>query len=149
MWLGEWRDLDVRTRGKEGIDWCGFLTLEIKEKESSLGCNIGTYFILYDFIDFFDKDTASFLERDKFVGIIDTIFKNMSQIERDAIKFQYTDWEKVKDGYVNQRMIADVVGDYFFICPSIHFAQLFADRGMKVYYYFFTQCQNETVPMQT
>ncbi|KAI4491257.1 hypothetical protein M0802_010291 [Mischocyttarus mexicanus] len=99
----------------------------------------GTYFILYDFIDFFDKDTASYLDRDKFVGIIDTIFKNMSQIERDAIKFQYTDWDKIKDGYVNQRMVADVVGDYFFICPSIHFAQLFADRGMKVYYYFFTQ----------
>ncbi|XP_014601800.1 PREDICTED: acetylcholinesterase-like [Polistes canadensis] len=114
---------------------------DFKDTEIIIGNNEneGTYFILYDFIDFFDKDTASFLERDKFVGIIDTIFKNMSQIERDAIKFQYTDWEKVKDGYVNQRMIADVVGDYFFICPSIHFAQLFADRGMKVYYYFFTQ----------
>ncbi|XP_015187995.1 PREDICTED: acetylcholinesterase-like [Polistes dominula] len=114
---------------------------DFKDTEIIIGNNEneGTYFILYDFIDFFDKDTASFLERDKFVGIIDTIFKNMSQIERDAIKFQYTDWEKVKDGYVNQRMVADVVGDYFFICPSIHFAQLFADRGMKVYYYFFTQ----------
>ncbi|KAL2722785.1 acetylcholinesterase, partial [Vespula squamosa] len=51
----------------------------------------------------------------------------------------YTDWEQLKDGYLYQKMIADVVGDYFFICPSIHFAQLFADRGMKVYYYFFTQ----------
>lgn len=48
----------------------------------------GTYFILYDFIDFFDKDQASFLERDKFLNIINTIFKNMSQIERDAITFQ-------------------------------------------------------------
>ncbi|CAK9818203.1 unnamed protein product [Anthophora quadrimaculata] len=52
---------------------------------------------------------------------------------------QYTDWEQVNNGYHYQKMIADVVGDYFFICPSIHFAQLFADRGMKVYYYFFTQ----------
>jgi len=53
--------------------------------------------------------------------------------------FQYTDWDQVNDGYQNQRAIADIVGDYFFICPSTHFAQLFADRGMKVYYYFFTQ----------
>lgn len=48
----------------------------------------GTYFILYDFIDFFEKDQASFLERDKFLNIINTIFKNMSQIEREAITFQ-------------------------------------------------------------
>lgn len=114
---------------------------DFKDTEILIGNNEneGTYFILYDFIEYFQKDTASFLERDKFIHIIDTIFKNMSQIERDAIMFQYTDWEQVNDGYLNQKMVADVVGDYFFICPSIHFAQLFADRGMKVYYYFFTQ----------
>lgn len=53
--------------------------------------------------------------------------------------FQYTDWENTNDEFMYQRMIADIVGDYFFICPSILFAQLFADRNMKVYYYFFTQ----------
>jgi len=53
--------------------------------------------------------------------------------------FQYTNWDQIKNGYQNQRAIAEIVGDYFFICPSTHFAQLFADRGMKVYYYFFTQ----------
>lgn len=101
--------------------------------------NEGTYFILYDFIDYFEKDRPSFLQRDKFLDITNTIFKNMSTLERDAITFQYTDWEHVSDGYLNQKMIGDVVGDYFFICPSTHFAQLFAERGMKVYYYFFTQ----------
>lgn len=60
--------------------------------------------------------------------------------------FQYTDWEEVYNGYIYQKMVADVVGDYFFICPSIHFAQLFADRGMKVYYYFFTQVGNAFSP---
>lgn len=48
----------------------------------------GTYFILYDFIDFFEKDQASALEREKFLNIINTIFKNMSQIEQEAIIFQ-------------------------------------------------------------
>ncbi|KAK1118285.1 hypothetical protein K0M31_015327 [Melipona bicolor] len=59
--------------------------------------------------------------------------------ETISIVLQYTDWEDAYNGYIYQKMVADVVGDYFFICPSIHFAQLFADRGMKVYYYFFTQ----------
>lgn len=51
---------------------------------------------------------------------------------------QYTDWEHVNDGYLNQKMVGDVVGDYFFICPTNDFAELAAERGMKVYYYFFT-----------
>lgn len=48
----------------------------------------GTYFLLYDFIDFFEKDGPSFLQRDKYHDIIDTIFKNMTRLERDAIVFQ-------------------------------------------------------------
>ncbi|XP_015603325.1 acetylcholinesterase [Cephus cinctus] len=114
---------------------------DFQETEILIGNNKneGTYFILYDFIDYFEKDHASVLERDKFLNIVNTIFKNMSQLERDAITFQYTDWERLNDGSQYQKMVADVVGDYFFICPSIHFAQLFAERGMKVYYYFFTQ----------
>ncbi|KAF7286246.1 hypothetical protein GWI33_006543 [Rhynchophorus ferrugineus] len=98
----------------------------------------GTYFLLYDFIDFFEKDGPSFLQRDKYHDIIDTIFKNFSQLERDAIVFQYTNWEHVNDGYLNQKMVGNVVGDYFFICPMNDFAELAAERGMKVYYYYFT-----------
>lgn len=52
---------------------------------------------------------------------------------------KYTDWDQVNDGLVNQRMISDIVGDYYFICPTNYFAQLMADRGTKVYYYFFSQ----------
>lgn len=36
-------------------------------------------------------------------------------------------------------MIGDVVGDYYFTCPTNYFAQKFAEHGMKVYYYHFTQ----------
>ncbi|KAE8736952.1 Carboxyl/Cholinesterase 59, partial [Frankliniella occidentalis] len=53
--------------------------------------------------------------------------------------FQYTDWENMSDGYLNQKMIGEVVGDYFFICPTNKFANMFADHGMSVYYYYFTQ----------
>ena len=52
---------------------------------------------------------------------------------------QYTDWEHLGDGYLNQKKIAEVVGDYFFICPTNLFAENFAARGTRVYYYYFTQ----------
>ena len=52
---------------------------------------------------------------------------------------QYTDWDHLGDGYKNQRMIAEVVGDYFFICPTNLFAEHLAMHGTRVYYYYFTQ----------
>lgn len=52
---------------------------------------------------------------------------------------QYTDWEHLGDGYINQKKIAEIVGDYFFICPTNLFAEKFAEQGTTVYYYYFTQ----------
>lgn len=48
----------------------------------------GTYFLLYDFLDYFEKDGPSFLQRDKFLEIVDTIFKGFSKIKKEAIVFQ-------------------------------------------------------------
>jgi len=53
--------------------------------------------------------------------------------------FQYTAWEHMADGYLNQKMIGDMVGDYFFICPTNHFANMMAEHGVPVYYYYFAQ----------
>jgi hypothetical protein len=57
---------------------------------------------------------------------------------------QYTDWEHLGDGFLNQKKIAEVVGDYFFICPTNLFAEQFAARGTRVYYYYFTQVRSDT-----
>jgi acetylcholinesterase len=54
----------------------------------SISCVAGTYFILYDFLDYFEKDGPSFLQREKYLDIINLIFKNVSRLERDAIIFQ-------------------------------------------------------------
>jgi acetylcholinesterase len=51
-------------------------------------CVPGTYFILYDFLDYFEKDNPSFLKRDKYLEIVNLIFKNTTRLERDAIIFQ-------------------------------------------------------------
>ncbi|KAI8424414.1 hypothetical protein MSG28_002920 [Choristoneura fumiferana] len=104
----------------------------------------GTYFLLYDFLDYFEKDGPSFLQREKFLEIVQTIFKDFSDIKREAIVFQYTDWEEITDGYLNQKMIADIVGDYFFVCPTNYFAEVLADSGVDVYYYYFTHRKHIT-----
>uniref|UniRef100_A0A1A9WHS6 Carboxylic ester hydrolase n=1 Tax=Glossina brevipalpis TaxID=37001 RepID=A0A1A9WHS6_9MUSC len=48
----------------------------------------GTYFLLYDFIDYFDKDEATSLPRDKYLEIMNNIFNKATQAEREAIIFQ-------------------------------------------------------------
>ncbi|XP_050542829.1 acetylcholinesterase-like [Daktulosphaira vitifoliae] len=102
--------------------------------------NEGTYFLLYDFVDFFNRESATQLTKDKFEHIINVIFKDRTQLERDAIIYQYSVWEKreLDDPYSNQKRLGDIVADYFFVCPTNHFANIVADRGARVYYYFFT-----------
>jgi acetylcholinesterase len=51
---------------------------------------------------------------------------------------QYTGYETPNDGYQNQQHIAKAVADHFFICPTNEFAITLADRGAKVFYYYFT-----------
>lgn len=48
----------------------------------------GTYFLLYDFIEYFERDGPSYLQREKYLEIMNTIFRNMTALERDAIVFQ-------------------------------------------------------------
>jgi len=61
---------------------------ERERDKMSISCVAGTYFILYDFLDYFEKDGPSFLQREKYLDIINLIFKNVSHLERDAIIFQ-------------------------------------------------------------
>nr|AHW29554.1 acetylcholinesterase 2 [Cyrtorhinus lividipennis] len=114
---------------------------DFPETEILIGSNLdeGTYFLLYDFIDYFSKDNQVKLTRDKFLELVNTIFKNMTKLEREAIIFQYTNWDNIDDGYLNVKLISDIVGDYFFICPTNLFAENFAQHGLNVYYYYFMQ----------
>ncbi|XP_055696890.1 acetylcholinesterase [Phlebotomus papatasi] len=97
----------------------------------------GTYFLLYDFIDYFSKDVATILPREKFLEIMNTIFNKASEAEREAIIFQYTSWDSGNDNQ-NQQQVSKAVGDHFFICPTNEYAEGFAQQGASVYYYYFT-----------
>lgn len=114
---------------------------EFKKSSIFVGSNLneGSYFILYDFMNYFTKDGPSLLRREEVMEIIGSVFRNFSQIEREAVGFQYTDWESPGNGSINRDMVGDMVGDYFFVCPINHFAQAFAAQGVHVYYYYFTQ----------
>jgi len=52
---------------------------------------------------------------------------------------QYTHWEDPKDPCKVTEKFADLVGDYYFICPTNKFAEMYAEHNAPVYYYFFTQ----------
>ncbi|KAK8399799.1 hypothetical protein O3P69_003672 [Scylla paramamosain] len=112
---------------------------EVKKTEILIGSNLdeGTYFMLYDFLSYFDKDESTALTREQFLEILNQIFKDWSPAERESIIFQYTNWDNPDDGRANEKAAGEVVGDYFFVCPSNLFAQLYADAGGKVYYYYF------------
>uniref|UniRef100_T1J8Q3 Carboxylic ester hydrolase n=1 Tax=Strigamia maritima TaxID=126957 RepID=T1J8Q3_STRMM len=113
---------------------------DFKRENILLGSNLneGTYFILYDFMNYFDKDGPSLLKREEMMEMVGSIFRSFSQIEKEAVGFQYTDWEAPSDGRVNRDSVGDMVGDYFFVCPMNHFAQAYAAQGVNVYYYYFT-----------
>lgn len=44
--------------------------------------------MLYDFIDYFEKDAATSLPRNKFTEIMNTIFSKFSEPERETIIFE-------------------------------------------------------------
>lgn len=98
----------------------------------------GTYFLLYDFIDYFDKDDATNLPREKYLEIMNTIFNKATEQEREAIIFQYTSWDGNNQGFQNQHQIGRAVGDHFFTCPANDYAQALVERGASLHYYFFT-----------
>ena len=67
----------------------------------------GTFFILYDFIQYFKKDNPSFLPRSDFLEIIEKIFGEqwpVSQLEKDAIIFQVFFCGKNIEKYVKSRL---------------------------------------------
>lgn len=53
----------------------------------------GTFFVLYDFLKYFNKDVPSCLSRDKFLEIISLMFPTKSKLEKEAIMFQVFEGE--------------------------------------------------------
>lgn len=82
-------DILVGSNRDEGIDILTFMFPILRFRHNSRTfLYSGTYFLLYDFIDYFEKDGPTSLPRSKFLEIMNTIFSKYSEAERETIIFQ-------------------------------------------------------------
>lgn len=65
-----------------------FESLIISSFFLSFSASTGTFFLLYDFIDYFQREASSPITREKFKEMVNAIFKNFSQLEKDAVVYQ-------------------------------------------------------------
>jgi len=57
---------------------------------------------------------------------------------------QYTNWKNPEDGYVNQALLSEAIGDGRFICPHRRWADSWSQHGLKVYYFHLTDVSVNT-----
>lgn len=60
-------------------------------------------------------------------------------VGKEAIVFEYSNWNNPLDPVSNYDAIDKIVGDYYFTCHVNEFAQQFAQAGNAVYMYYFKQ----------
>ncbi|XP_062993319.1 acetylcholinesterase-like [Elgaria multicarinata webbii] len=94
----------------------------------------GTYFLIYG-LPSFSKDTESLITREDFLEGVRIAVPEANDT-RDIV-LQYTDSQDVDNGEKNREAMDDIVGDHNVICPVMHFAARYAERGNKVYAYLF------------
>ena len=57
----------------------------------------------------------------------------------EAVTFQYSNWLDRDDTIKNLRSLDNAVGDCHFVCHVNEFAHAYAETGLNVYMYYFTQ----------
>lgn len=105
-----------------------------KEADVLLGTNSneGSFFMVYDLPDYYDKDTESLINRTQFFELIPHLLPEMNEFGRDAIAFQYTDWLEPDNPVLLRDATEHYVGDYNIICPVHDFGRYHASSGNKV-----------------
>lgn len=82
------------------------------------------------------------LTRDDFFKVLKDDFLNpyaKYQITKEAIVFEYSNWNNPHDSVSNYDALDKIVGDYYFTCHVNEFAQRYANAGIPVYMYYFKQ----------
>lgn len=96
----------------------------------------GAYFLPYG-APGFSIMHESLISRDDFLVGVALALPGFSQISREAVVLQYTDWEDEFSGCKNRDALNHVVGDHFFTCPLLDFVRTFAGFGNKAFVYYF------------
>lgn len=119
-----------------------------KKGQVLLGSNLdeSIYFIIYALHKAFKKEEL--FTKDEFI-MSDKMFEDSAYqllpydlrrnaIVKNAILFEYKDWELPGKAARRQDALDKMMGDYHFTCNVNEFAQKFEQFGGSVFYYYFT-----------
>ncbi|XP_062987529.1 cholinesterase [Elgaria multicarinata webbii] len=109
-----------------------------KRTEVLMGVNKdeGAYFLVYG-VPGFSKDNSSLINETEFRANLKFSFPETSETGLESIAFQYSDWEDEQNPFNYRDAMDDVIGDYYFICPTVEFTKYFAQAGNNAFLYFF------------
>lgn len=81
------------------------------------------------------------LNRDKFLQLLKSDLNPYADhpIAKEAMVFEYTNWNSPHDSASNYDALDKIVGDYHFTCPVNDLAMRYAQTGNQVYMYYFRQ----------
>ncbi|XP_067171136.1 acetylcholinesterase [Apteryx mantelli] len=96
----------------------------------------GTYFLVYG-APGFGKDNESLISREEFLGGVRLGVPHANELAAEAVVLQYTDWLDQDNPVKNREALDDIVGDHNVVCPLMHFALRWAERGGTVFAYLF------------
>lgn len=97
----------------------------------------GYYFIMYFLTELLRKEENVLISREDFLKAVTALNPDMSEIAKQAIIFEYTDWANPEDPVKNRDALDKIVGDRHFTCNVNEFAHAYAKAGNEVYMYFF------------
>ncbi|KAM9853496.1 cholinesterase-like [Aulostomus maculatus] len=113
-------------------------TSKLPKKDLLLGLNKdeGTYFLVYG-VPGFNITGQSLITRKEFEQGVALIMADAGSVTREAAVFQYTNWADESNRMANRDSLGSLVGDQLFVCPLLHFAQRYSQRGGKTFLYLF------------
>lgn len=98
----------------------------------------GYYFIIYYLTELLRKEEGITVSRDEFLQAVRELNPYVNGAARQAIIFEYTDWNEPENPHSNRDALDKMVGDYHFTCNVNEFAQRYAEEGNNVYMYLYT-----------
>ncbi|KAF5303035.1 hypothetical protein FQR65_LT08364 [Abscondita terminalis] len=112
-----------------------------KQKDVMVGANDdeGYYFLMYYFPHIFRNEENITITYEDFVSVIRNSRNDKTELEIEAIIYEYTNWVNLNDSEKNRNALDKVIGDQFFTCSTNDFADAYAESDNSVYVYHYMQ----------
>jgi acetylcholinesterase len=98
----------------------------------------GYYFIIYYLTELLRKEEGITVTREEFLQAVRELNPYVNGAARQAIIFEYTNWDDPDNPHSNRDALDKMVGDYHFTCNVNEFAQRYAEEGNNVYMYLYS-----------